>query len=781
MRTAFVGAICVASSTAEAAPYHIHLSWQGPTATTMSVTWRSAKSTGAVQYGPTTGYGKTVTATSASFQGATLHVAQITGLKPGTSYHYRCGESGDWSGDHTFKTAPAPGTAYRYIAAGDSRDDDTNRAKVRGAMALRQPVFSLHTGDFVGYGPDQKQWDTYFKTMQPLLTFSPLMGTLGNHEEHASNYYDQFALPRHAPAKAGIPTEAYYSFDYATTHFIALSTEHSPQVGDHQYQWLRSDLIAAAKKPHIKWIVAFGHRPPYSSGNHGNDATVQSAWLHLFESFGVDVTFWGHDHIYERTKRLFQGRAVAKGGVTYIVTGGAGAPLYTVSGAYFTAYAYKDYHFVEINVQGDQMKLDARSPSGKIFDTLTLTKSGPKPTWIMDGALDPSAPSLGSGAGAELKKLHAKFDGRYLYLVASGQPTAKDHFIFISPKKPASLMAAPWGKAGQVWAAVDMLALESKNGWSNWQPPAGTQGKVINYGDVWKYHDKGVDLGTGWTSGSFNDSSWKSGPGQLGYGDGDEKTLLHDPDPNYPSVYFRKQFSLGWTPTTANLSVIHDDGVAVWVNGTKVLSKYMGNGTLYSAWASAESNDNQQTTMTIPLTAGAPFKKGQNTIAVMVKQYTATSSDISFDLQLDLQGDYSVAGSRASNPAGQVMEGMLDLKERYGAIPDSVYIAATAYGTNSGDPLSEQIPKGNGDKNLDPGEWVELKLKSAPKPDSGLPPDGGKPSDGSTPLKDGAPPAADGNLDGPDCDCRVAQQPAPAASPIGWLGLLALLVLRRRR
>ena len=41
---------------------------------------------------------------------------------------------------------------------------------------------------------------------------------------------------------------------------------------------------------------------------------------------------------------------------------------------------------------------------------------------------------------------------------------------------------------------------------------------------TWKYLDNGSDQGNAWRAASFNDSTWSSGPAQLGYGDGDEST-----------------------------------------------------------------------------------------------------------------------------------------------------------------------------------------------------------------------------------------------------------------
>ncbi|PYI84915.1 MAG: hypothetical protein DME26_12325 [Verrucomicrobia bacterium] len=49
---------------------------------------------------------------------------------------------------------------------------------------------------------------------------------------------------------------------------------------------------------------------------------------------------------------------------------------------------------------------------------------------------------------------------------------------------------------------------------------------LVAAGSDWKYLDDGTDQGTNWMRLGFNDSAWKSGQAQLGYGDGDEVTSL---------------------------------------------------------------------------------------------------------------------------------------------------------------------------------------------------------------------------------------------------------------
>src|SRR5215204_6516876 len=70
---------------------------------------------------------------------------------------------------------------------------------------------------------------------------------------------------------------------------------------------------------------------------------------------------------------------------------------------------------------------------------------------------------------------------------------------------------------------------------------------LVPFGSTWKYLDDGSDQGTAWSNPSFSDSTWPSGPGELGYGDGDESTVLNfGPDPlnKYITYYFRSTFEV---------------------------------------------------------------------------------------------------------------------------------------------------------------------------------------------------------------------------------------------
>jgi galactose oxidase len=155
---------------------------------------------------------------------------------------------------------------------------------------------------------------------------------------------------------------------------------------------------------------------------------------------------------------------------------------------------------------------------------------------------------------------------------------------------------------------------------------------AIPFRSVWKYHDSGTDPGASWNQSDFNDTTWKSGPAQLGYGDGDEATVLTRTSPSQSSVYFRRTITVNGTVTEANLRVLFDDGFAVFVNGTQVFARNVDKGVAHHTYAS-DGTENELVAGSIPASA---FVQGTNTIAVVVKQTGGTSPDLTFDLELQL-------------------------------------------------------------------------------------------------------------------------------------------------
>ena len=174
-------------------------------------------------------------------------------------------------------------------------------------------------------------------------------------------------------------------------------------------------------------------------------------------------------------------------------------------------------------------------------------------------------------------------------------------------------------------------------------PPV-TGNTLIAKGSTWRYLDNGSNQGTAWRAVAFADSSWKQGPAQLGYGDGDEATVVsYGPNASskYITTYFRKTFSLAALPgQAATLSLLRDDGAVVYLNGVEVMRSNMPTGTItFSTLASGAAEGDSFLTASVPASA---FVVGTNVAAVEIHQVNGTSSDISFDLGLTV-------GSTTSN------------------------------------------------------------------------------------------------------------------------------------
>ena len=101
------------------------------------------------------------------------------------------------------------------------------------------------------------------------------------------------------------------------------------------------------------------------------------------------------------------------------------------------------------------------------------------------------------------------------------------------------------------------------------------QSTFIPSGANWRFLDTGVALASDWRTLGFDDSLWPSGPAQLGYGDGDEATLVgYGPNAStkYITTYFRRVFTVPDPNAVAGLKLelLRDDGAVVYLNGTEV-------------------------------------------------------------------------------------------------------------------------------------------------------------------------------------------------------------------
>ncbi len=240
---------------------------------------------------------------------------------------------------------------YCFAVYGDSRTGDEAHRKVAASILAARPAAVFHTGDLVQDGTDEKDWKTFNAITADMRARAEFFPTLGNHEKGSEKYFSNFGIPK---------DYRWYSVERGGVHMAVLDSESDLSAGSPQLAWLEKDLSGAG----TPFVAVMLHTSPYSSGPHGDDRKLKEHLVPLLEKYGVDVVFSGHDHDYERLEVE---------GVTYVVTGGGGAPLYASKGKREGSRLFsQEFHFVRVCVERGGMTLEARTPDGRMLDRFTV-------------------------------------------------------------------------------------------------------------------------------------------------------------------------------------------------------------------------------------------------------------------------------------------------------------------------------------------------------------------------------------------------------------------------
>jgi 3',5'-cyclic AMP phosphodiesterase CpdA len=199
-------------------------------------------------------------------------------------------------------------------------------------------------------GEPERVEATVFAPFEPLLdSGTELIAVLGNHD----------VLSDHGDAQLealGMPAR-WYAVERGDLLGIALDSTRPDD--PEQLAWLERTLASSD----ATWKVVGLHHPAYSSGFHGSDEQLRDTFVPLFERYGVQVVFSGHEHDYQRS--------VPIDGVTYIVSG-AGSRTRRTGTSDFTAIAYATHHFVDLNVFDDHLVIRAIDEDGAQFDEVVV-------------------------------------------------------------------------------------------------------------------------------------------------------------------------------------------------------------------------------------------------------------------------------------------------------------------------------------------------------------------------------------------------------------------------
>jgi 3',5'-cyclic AMP phosphodiesterase CpdA len=246
---------------------------------------------------------------------------EFNGLEPGKEFQYEVS-----SRPFTGKTLPAAGAPLRFAVFGDSGMATIGQKKVGAVLEKLEPDLVVFTGDVVyPTGVDADYDSKYFQIYGKTLSRVPVFPCPGNHDYGNSRRSAAIGEKRFRDGYARVfRRPKYYSFDAGPAHFVSLDTNGAIPVAaaepigldSVQRRWLEADLA----RSRARWKFVFMHVPLYSTYlNHGDNPGLRASLQGLFEKYRVDAVFAGHDHLYQRSKRM--------GKVVYLTVGTGGGTI----------------------------------------------------------------------------------------------------------------------------------------------------------------------------------------------------------------------------------------------------------------------------------------------------------------------------------------------------------------------------------------------------------------------------------------------------------------------
>lgn len=286
------------------------------------------------------------------------------------------------AGNPAILTLPVKGGSIRFAVMGDTGRGTKEQNEVGRQMAAFHKVFPfdfvIMLGDNI-YGADtpadmvNKFSLPYKALLDAGVTFH---AALGNHDNPNQRFYKPFNMGG----------ERFYTFRAAKSgpfeatgggvRFFALDTDYLDKP---QLAWLEKELASS----NTDWKIAFFHHPLYSSGRtHGSALESRAILEPLFVKYGVSACFSGHDHFYERIKPQ-------KGGIGYWVSGAGGSLRKgDLRRSDLTAAGFDtDYHFMIVEIAGDDLYFQTVSRTGATVDSGVLHRPGAAP---LDRAAPPT-------------------------------------------------------------------------------------------------------------------------------------------------------------------------------------------------------------------------------------------------------------------------------------------------------------------------------------------------------------------------------------------------------
>jgi hypothetical protein len=253
---------------------------------------------------------------------------------------------------------PAAQKAVRFGVIGDSGTGTSRQYDVGQEMEKCRQLanfdFVIMLGDNIYGGKSQQDFERKFEMpYKPLLDSGvKFYASIGNHDDPNERLYKPFNMGGNR----------YYSFKKGNATFFALDSNY---MDSEQIDWLERQLQSTT----TPWKICYFHHALYSDGRfHGPDLDLRAHLTPIFQKYGVNLVFSGHDHVYERIK--------PKDGVYYFLIGNSGElRLHNLKASADMATGFDtDNCFLLAEIDGDTLYFQAISRDGHVVDSGALSR-----------------------------------------------------------------------------------------------------------------------------------------------------------------------------------------------------------------------------------------------------------------------------------------------------------------------------------------------------------------------------------------------------------------------
>jgi len=182
--------------------------------------------------------------------------------------------------------------------------------------------------------------------------------------------------------------------------------------------------------------------------------------------------------------------------------------------------------------------------------------------------------------------------------------------------------------------------------------------QIVNNSDIWNYfvgfaepsggifdprlfNSETNSILTKWRTTGFDDSLWSQGPGGLGYGDGDDATIVDIRNVAF-SLYIRQIFTASATSGDLTFTVDYDDAFVAYLNGTEIARRGLGavgENIPHNFSAPALHEAGTPEIINLP-SVGQYLIEGENVLAIQTHNYGIGSSDMT--IIADLSGKFAI-------------------------------------------------------------------------------------------------------------------------------------------